>query len=39
MFSNLGLRRKGEKSAYSVFNKNYEKIDGTLTPEQLIYNS
>ena len=37
IFSNLGLRKKGDKSAYSVFNLNCEKIYGTLTPEQLIY--
>ena len=30
-----GSRRKpSEMSAYSVFNKNFEKIDGTLSAEQ-----
>lgn len=29
-----GPRKKNEASAYSVFNKNCEAIDGTLTPEQ-----
>lgn len=29
-----GQRRKGEKSAYSVFNPGCEAIDGTLTAEQ-----
>ena len=28
-------RRKGELSAYSVFNKNVERIQGTITAEQL----
>lgn len=30
-----GPRRKGEISAYSVFNKNCKSIDGTLKAEQL----
>lgn len=30
-----GPRRKGEVSAYSVFNKNCESIKGTLSAEQL----
>lgn len=34
MLSNLGKRKKGEMSAYSVFNPNCESIDGTLTAQQ-----
>lgn len=29
-----GPKRRGEVSAYSVFNKNVESIDGTLKAEQ-----
>ena len=35
MFSQLGERKKGELSAYSVFNKNFENILGTLTAEEI----
>ncbi|XP_077993894.1 SAYSvFN domain-containing protein 1-like [Glandiceps talaboti] len=38
VFTNLrsgGTRQPGELSAYSVFNPNCERIDGTLTAEQL----
>ena len=31
---NLGRRKRGQPSAYSVFNPNCEAIDGTLTAEQ-----
>eukprot|EP00088_Acartia_fossae_P004851 TRINITY_DN12094_c0_g1_i9.p1 TRINITY_DN12094_c0_g1~~TRINITY_DN12094_c0_g1_i9.p1 ORF type:complete len:173 (-),score=28.26 TRINITY_DN12094_c0_g1_i9:136-654(-) len=34
MFTNMGRRRQGEASAYSVFNPNCESIDGTLTAQQ-----
>ena len=34
MTSNLGKRKPGEASAYSVFNENCEAIDGTLTAQQ-----
>ena len=34
MTSNLGKRKAGEASAYSVFNENCEAIDGTLTAQQ-----
>lgn len=30
IFTNLGARAPGTLSAYSVFNKNFEKIAGTL---------
>lgn len=45
MYLNTGTRKKldGEPSAYSVFNKNCERIKGTLTAEdlekQLVYGS
>lgn len=32
---NLGRRKAGSPSAYSVFNPNCESIDGTLTGEQI----
>lgn len=32
--NNAHKRRAGEKSAYSVFNKNFEKLDGTFDAEQ-----
>ncbi len=35
---NLGRRRRGAPSAYSVFNPNCEAIDGTLTGEQIDQN-
>ena len=37
MYASLrGSQRKpGEKSAYSVFNKNFERIEGTLSADQL----
>ncbi|CAD5122953.1 DgyrCDS11346 [Dimorphilus gyrociliatus] len=34
IFINLGSRKRGEKSAYSVFNENCERLDGTFTAEQ-----
>ena len=34
MFLNLGERRPGELSAYSVFNDGFTKILGTISPEQ-----
>lgn len=34
IFLNLGERRKGEMSAYSVFNKGFMKLLGTTTAEQ-----
>lgn len=35
IYVNLGSRKPGEPSAYSVFNPDCEAIDGTLTAEQL----
>ena len=35
MFLNLGERRAGELSAYSVFNKGFAQLLGTMTAEQL----
>ena len=34
MFMNLGERKPGELSAYSVFNDGFTKILGTISPEQ-----
>jgi len=34
MLKNMGKRKAGEMSAYSVFNPNCEAIDGTLTAQQ-----
>jgi hypothetical protein len=34
IFANLGDRKKGEMSAYSVFNNNFHRLLGTLTAEQ-----
>ena len=34
ILTNLSRRKPHEPSAYSVFNKNCEAIDGTLNPEQ-----
>ena len=36
MYINLGERVEGELSAYSVFNRNWTRLTGTLTAEQLI---
>ena len=33
MFTNLGTRKPGEKSAYSVFNENFEKLPGTFSSD------
>ena len=33
IWSNLGMRKKGTASAYSIFNKDFKAIDGTLTAE------
>ena len=30
MFTNLGKREEGSLSAYSVFNKNFERLHGTM---------
>lgn len=35
MLSNLGVRKEGELSAYSVFNANFQSLLGTTTAEQL----
>jgi len=35
MLTNMGKRRSGEMSAYSVFNPNCESIQGTFTAQQL----
>eukprot|EP01039_Chlorochromonas_danica_P005416 gene5416-5957_t len=32
--TNLGERKEGELSAYSVFNRNFERLPGTLDAEQ-----
>ena len=34
IYLNLGERKKNQPSAYSVFNKDFERIDGTFTAEQ-----
>lgn len=34
MFTNLGKRKKGEMSAYSVFNKNQKALPGSLQASQ-----
>lgn len=34
MMTNLGERKEGELSAYSVFNRNFERLPGTLDAEQ-----
>eukprot|EP01138_Halocafeteria_seosinensis_P004858 gb/GECG01004967.1/.p1 GENE.gb/GECG01004967.1/~~gb/GECG01004967.1/.p1 ORF type:complete len:132 (+),score=11.25 gb/GECG01004967.1/:1-396(+) len=34
MCTQLGTRKKGEKSAYSVFNDNFETLPGQLTAER-----
>lgn len=34
MYVNTGTRARGTLSAYSVFNRNHERIDGTFTAEQ-----
>ena len=33
IFCNLGKREKGTLSAYSVFNPNFERLDGTFTSD------
>jgi hypothetical protein len=35
IFFNLGDRKRGELSAYSVFNENFQHILGTLTADQI----
>lgn len=35
IYLNTGKRKKGKISAYSVFNPNVERIQGTLTPEHI----
>ncbi len=35
IYLNTGKRKKGQISAYSVFNPNMERIQGTLTPEHI----
>ena len=35
MFTNLGKRKEGELSAYSVFNKNFERLHGTMDGTEL----
>jgi hypothetical protein len=35
MFTNFEKRQEGELSAYNVFNKNFERLMGTLTQEQI----
>eukprot|EP00090_Calanus_glacialis_P034981 TRINITY_DN5958_c0_g1_i1.p1 TRINITY_DN5958_c0_g1~~TRINITY_DN5958_c0_g1_i1.p1 ORF type:complete len:165 (-),score=39.41 TRINITY_DN5958_c0_g1_i1:66-560(-) len=37
MLTNMGKKKAGEMSAYSVFNPNCESIHGTVTAQQLIY--
>lgn len=33
IFTNLGTRKPGEKSAYSVFNEGFEKLPGTFSSD------
>lgn len=35
IFTNLGERKKGTLSAYSVFNKNFEKLPGTFDSDKV----
>ena len=35
MFTNMGKREKGTLSAYSVFNENFERLQGTMDPNAL----
>ena len=35
IFTNLGKRKPGELSAYSVFNPNFEQLPGTLTSDMI----
>lgn len=35
IFSNLGKRKEGEMSAYSVFNKGYKQLPGTFSAEDM----
>lgn len=35
IFSNLGIRKEGEMSAYSVFNKGFKKLPGTFSAEEM----
>eukprot|EP00092_Neocalanus_flemingeri_P038308 GFUD01041703.1.p1 GENE.GFUD01041703.1~~GFUD01041703.1.p1 ORF type:complete len:168 (+),score=40.38 GFUD01041703.1:82-585(+) len=37
MLTNMGRKKPGEMSAYSVFNPNCEAIHGTVTAQQLMY--
>ena len=36
IFTNLGKRKEGELSAYSVFNKGFKKLPGTFSPEDIL---
>jgi hypothetical protein len=36
IFSNLGNKENNSLSAYSVFNKNFQQIPGTITSESLL---
>ena len=35
MFTNLGKRKEGTLSAYSVFNENFERLHGTMDGTEL----
>ena len=36
IFSNLGKRKPGELSAYSVFNKDFKKIAGSMDADEML---
>ena len=36
IFANLGKRKPGELSAYSVFNKDFKKIAGTMDADEML---
>ena len=39
IFTNLGKRKPGELSAYSVFNKDFKKIAGTMDADEMLMGS
>lgn len=37
IFMNLGKRKPGDASAYSVFNKNFQRPAGSMDPDEMIF--
>lgn len=37
IFMNLGKRKPGDVSAYSVFNKNFQKAAGSMDADEMIF--